>query len=97
MNPQTIVISILCGFAGIICITILLAFARGFSLYTVVNECEAQVFTLFGKVIGTIDQAGLHFPVRTSGPRAVQVAFFGKQGGSHACAVHAQHHNRQRT
>ncbi|MBL6766048.1 MAG: SPFH/Band 7/PHB domain protein [Verrucomicrobiae bacterium] len=79
MNPQTIVISILCGFAGIICIPILLAFARGFSLYTVVNECEAQVFTLFGKVIGTIDQAGLHFPVRKFGPRAVLVAFFGKK------------------
>ena len=79
MNPQTIVISILCGFAGIIFIPIALGMAKGFGLYTVVGECEAQVFTLFGKVIGTIDQAGLHFPVKKFGPRALLVSFFGKK------------------
>ncbi len=30
-----------------------------FGLYSIVNECEAQVFTLFGKVIGTLDEPGL--------------------------------------
>jgi hypothetical protein len=34
-----------------------------FGLYAVVGECEAQVFTLFGKVIGTIDEPGLQFPL----------------------------------
>jgi regulator of protease activity HflC (stomatin/prohibitin superfamily) len=79
MNPQVIVISILCGFAGIIFIPVLLGFTRLFGLYTVVSECEAQVFTLFGKVIGTIDEAGIHFPVKRFGPRALLVSFFGKK------------------
>ena len=79
MNPQTIIISILCGFAGIITLPVLLGITRLFGLYTVVKECEAQVFTLFGKVIGTIDEAGLHFPVKKFGPRALLVSFFGKK------------------
>ena len=41
----------------------LLGLARFFGLYTCVQECEAQVFTLFGKVIGTIDTPGLQFPI----------------------------------
>ena len=48
---------------GFLIIPVLLLFARLFGLYTCVNECEAQVFTLFGKVIGTLDEAGLQFPV----------------------------------
>lgn len=79
MNMQTIVISVLCGFAGMLTVPILLAFTRLFGLYTVVNECEAQVFTLFGKVIGTIDDAGIHLPVKLFGPRALLVSFFGKK------------------
>jgi len=66
-------------FGGLICVPILLSLARGFGLYTVVNESEAQVFTLFGKVIGTLDEAGLHFPVGTFGPRAMLIPFFGKR------------------
>ena len=48
-------------------------------MYTLVNECEAKVFTLFGKVIGTIDEAGLHYPFIKFGPKAFLVPFFGKQ------------------
>ena len=70
---------ILSGFGGLIAIPILLGLARGFGLYTVINECESQVFTLFGKVIGTLDEAGLHFPVSTFGPRALLIPFFGKR------------------
>ena len=79
MNPQTIIISILCGFAGIITLPVLLGITRLYSLYTMFKECEAQIFTLFGKVIGTIDEAGLHFPVKKFGPRALLVSFFGKK------------------
>jgi len=76
---MNITLMALSGFGGLISIPILLGLARGFGLYTVINECESQVFTLFGKVIGTLDEAGLHFPVNTFGPRALLIPFFGKR------------------
>lgn len=63
---------------GLAFVPILLALANGFGLYTTVRECEAQVFTLFGKVLGTIDEPGLHFPVLIFGARAFLLPFFGK-------------------
>jgi regulator of protease activity HflC (stomatin/prohibitin superfamily) len=65
--------------AGLVVIPILLALARFFGLYTCVRECEAQVFTLFGKVIGTIDTSGLQFPLSHFGPKALLIPFFGKR------------------
>ena len=65
--------------AGLVAIPILLALARFFGLYTCVRECEAQVFTLFGKVIGTIDTSGLQFPLSHFGPKALLIPFFGKR------------------
>lgn len=65
--------------AGLLAIPILLGLARLFGLYACIQECEAQVFTLFGKVIGTLDQAGLQFPISHFGPRAMLVPFFGKR------------------
>ncbi|MEM7278324.1 MAG: SPFH domain-containing protein [Pseudomonadota bacterium] len=50
-----------------------------FGLYTVVNECEAKVFTLFGKVVGVLDEPGLYFPIVHFGLRALLLPFFGKQ------------------
>jgi regulator of protease activity HflC (stomatin/prohibitin superfamily) len=66
-------------FAGLVAIPILLGLARFFGLYACVRECEAQVFTLFGKVIGTIDQAGLQFPLSHFGIKALLIPFFGKR------------------
>ncbi|MEX0818865.1 MAG: SPFH domain-containing protein [Pirellulaceae bacterium] len=65
--------------AGLVFIPILLGLARFFGLYTCVQECEAQVFTLFGKVIGTIDTPGLNFPLSHFGPKALLIPFFGKR------------------
>lgn len=65
--------------AGLVVIPILLALARFFGLYTCVRECEAQVFTLFGKVIGTIDTSGLQFPLSHFGAKALLIPFFGKR------------------
>lgn len=64
---------------GMVFIPILLGLARFFGLYTCVRECEAQVFTLFGKVIGTIDTAGLQFPLSHFGAKALLIPFFGKR------------------
>jgi regulator of protease activity HflC (stomatin/prohibitin superfamily) len=64
---------------GIIAIPVLLAVARTLGIYAVVREREAQVFTLFGKVLGTLDDAGLRFPLAYFGPKALLVPFFGKR------------------
>ena len=66
-------------FVGLIFIPVCLGIARLFGVYTCVKECESQVFTLFGKVIGTIDQPGLQFPLTRFGPRALLIPFFGKR------------------
>jgi regulator of protease activity HflC (stomatin/prohibitin superfamily) len=66
-------------FLGLISMPILFAIARWCGFYAVVQECEVHVFTLFGKVIGTLDEAGLQFPVRHFGPRALLVSLFGKR------------------
>ncbi len=64
---------------GLIAIPIFLAISRHFGLHACVNECESQVFTLFGKVIGTLDKPGLRFPLTQFGPRALLIPFFGKR------------------
>ena len=64
---------------GLMTIPILLALARFFGLYSCVDECESQVFTLFGKVLGTIDTPGLQFPLTHFGPMALLIPFFGKR------------------
>ena len=64
---------------GIIAIPLLLSIARTFGIYAVVREREAKVFTLFGKVLGTLDDAGLRFPIAYFGPKALLVPFFGKR------------------
>jgi regulator of protease activity HflC (stomatin/prohibitin superfamily) len=75
MGPQLVV-----GFVvGLVIVPVLLGIAKGFGIWTVVLECEAQVFTLFGKVIGTINEPGLRFPVAEYGPRALLIPFFGKK------------------
>lgn len=65
--------------AGLLAIPVLLAIARSMGLYAIVREREAQVFTLFGRVIGTLDDAGLHFPLAHFGARALLLPFFGKR------------------
>lgn len=64
---------------GLLTIPIFLGLARWFGLYACVQECESQVFTLFGKVIGTLDEPGLQYPLKEFGPRAMLIPFFGKR------------------
>lgn len=64
---------------GLVFIPIVLACARAFGLYTCVKECQAQVYTLFGKVIGTLDKPGLQFPIAYFGPKALLIPMFGRK------------------
>jgi len=66
----------LIGFAFI---PILLGISRRMGLYITVGEAEASVYTLFGKVLGTIDTPGLHFPISLFGAKAMLLPFFGKR------------------
>ena len=65
--------------AGLVATPIVLQIATAFGLYAIVGECRAQVFTLFGKVLGVLDEPGLHFPVAKFGPRAFLIPFFGRR------------------
>ena len=64
---------------GLTAIPFALGIARLFGLYTCVNECEAQVYTLFGKVLGTLDTPGLQFPIAYFGPKALLIPMFGRK------------------
>ncbi|HUP23245.1 MAG TPA: SPFH domain-containing protein [Thermoanaerobaculia bacterium] len=61
-----------------ILVPILFGIVRLLGLYLTVGECRCKVFTLFGKVLGVLDEPGLNFPVLRFGPRAMMVPFFGK-------------------
>lgn len=70
------------GFIGtIIACTILLplvlGIARLFGLYVIVQERQANVYVLFGSVVGTISEPGLHFLPAKLGPAALIVNWLG--------------------
>lgn len=56
----------------------LTALGRMFQLWRVLPERTVVVYTLFGKVIGQVEDAGLFFPIAKFGPRALLMPFFGK-------------------
>jgi len=66
-------------FLGLLFFPFVLRMAKIFGLFATVGECESHVFTVFGKVLGVIDEPGLAFPVGRFGPRALLVPFFGKR------------------
>jgi regulator of protease activity HflC (stomatin/prohibitin superfamily) len=77
--PEAAVSSLVAFLLGLIAIPVVLGIARRLGLYAVVRERESQVFTLFGKVIGTLEEPGLRFPIVHFGPKALLVALFGKR------------------
>jgi regulator of protease activity HflC (stomatin/prohibitin superfamily) len=56
---------------------LLAGLARFFGLYTTVEEGTCRVYVLFGKVIGEIDEAGLHILPLTLGLQALIVNWLG--------------------
>ena len=63
--------------ACIILVPLLTALGKFFCLFATVQECEAHVFLLFGRVIGVIDEPGLHLLALKIGPHAFLIRFFG--------------------
>jgi len=60
-----------------ILVPILLGFAQLFGLYTIVAERQCKVYVLFGKVIGQLDEPGLHMLFPRLGWRALIVNISG--------------------
>src|SRR5208337_636392 len=56
----------------------LLLVARIFGIYTTVDERTCKVYVLFGKVLATIDEPGLHFLLGKLGPAAFVVNILGR-------------------
>src|SRR3954471_8294305 len=56
---------------------LLLALCRIFGIYAVVQERTSRVYMLFGKVIGVLDEPGLHFLPAKLGPAAFVINFLG--------------------
>ncbi len=63
---------------GLLLVNVITRIARTFGMYAVVQESEAQVFVLFGKVKGTLDEPGLRWPLKKFGLSALLIPFFGK-------------------
>ena len=56
---------------------IVLGIAKTFGFYAIVNEREARVYVLFGKVIGILNEPGLHLLWATFGWKALFVNWVG--------------------
>lgn len=54
-------------------------FLRMFGLYAIVREGTCHVYVLFGKVIGVLQEPGLHILLLRIGPGALIVNWFGKR------------------
>jgi regulator of protease activity HflC (stomatin/prohibitin superfamily) len=61
-----------------IVVPVLLGIVRAFGLYTIVHERQCRVYMLFGKVVGILEEPGLHFPWLALGWRGPMVNWLGK-------------------
>ena len=61
-----------------IIVPVFLALTRLFGWYAIVQERTCRVYVLFGKVIGTLTEPGLHFLPAEIGAAAFIINFFGK-------------------
>ena len=64
-------------FAMFILAPLFFLFVRLFGVYTVVEERRCKVYVLFGKVVGVIDEPGLHFLWLKFGPKALLLPWMG--------------------
>jgi regulator of protease activity HflC (stomatin/prohibitin superfamily) len=65
-------------FGMFILIPLLMGIAHLFGFYTIVSERQCKVYVLFGKVIGQLDEPGLHLLFPKLGLSALIVYFFGE-------------------
>jgi len=68
-------VALILGFAFL---PLLIALAQRLVFFAIVREGEAQVFTLFGRVLGTLNEPGIRLPIAHFGLSALLVPFFGE-------------------
>ena len=74
-----ILISAFITFIGLFLIVGLsIGIAKLFGMYAIVRERRCLVYTLFGKVVATLDDPGLHFLWTKLGPKALIINILGK-------------------
>ncbi len=72
-----ITVFIITFIASWLTVPIILGGLKLINFYTTVNEGRCKVYILFGKVLGVVDQPGLHLLWLSLGPQAAFVGFFG--------------------
>jgi regulator of protease activity HflC (stomatin/prohibitin superfamily) len=78
-DPGHFFVAFIATFIGLfIAIPVFFGIAQLFGLYTVVEERQCKVYVLFGKVLGVVDQPGLHFLIPRLGIKAPLVTLFGR-------------------
>ena len=76
---MSFIIAFVSTFVGcLILVPLVLAIARAFGFYTIVNEGRSKVYMLFGKVITVINEPGIHFLPGLIGFRAFFINLLGK-------------------
>jgi regulator of protease activity HflC (stomatin/prohibitin superfamily) len=65
-------------FIALIAVPLCFRVGGALQLWRMVPERTVLVYTLFGKVLGSIDRAGVNFPVRAFGLRSLLIPYFGK-------------------
>lgn len=76
---STFTVAVTAFVACFVLMPVLGGLARTLGLYAIVEEGTRHVYVLFGKVIGTLDEPGLHLLWRELGPRALIVGWMGKR------------------
>ena len=74
-----ILISALITLVGLfLLVAVGLGLAKALGVYAIVQERRCLVYTLFGQVVATLDEPGLHFLWAKLGIKALIITFFGK-------------------
>ncbi len=74
---NTLTVAFIAFVAAFVVVKIVLVVGRLFGLYAIVQERSCRVYVLFGKVIGVLDEPGLHILPFKIGPAAFVINFLG--------------------
>jgi regulator of protease activity HflC (stomatin/prohibitin superfamily) len=78
MISKFFISAIVAFFLSFIIMPMLFALLRQLGFFAIVSERTSRVYILFGKVVGSLDEPGLHFLPARLGIRAFLVNWFGK-------------------
>lgn len=76
---MTLIAAVMTFFALSIGVPMAFGFLRFFGVYDIVEERRAHAYVLFGKVVGTIKEPGIHFLWTKLGPQALIIRWLGQR------------------